>query len=79
MPVDRRTAITGAAALAALRTAAAATPDTAEVQMNTPTERVLGIGAFPVNWPIGNGADFRGVFDRHEHANAVTQPVRSGR
>lgn len=30
-------------------------------------ERVLGIGAFPVNWPLGNGADFRGVFDRHEH------------
>ena len=30
-------------------------------------ERVLGIGAFPVNWPIGNGADFKGVFDRHAH------------
>src|ERR1700728_17298 len=30
-------------------------------------ERVLGIGAFPVNWPIGNGADFKGVFDRREH------------
>jgi peptide chain release factor 3 len=28
-------------------------------------ERVLGIGAFPVNWPIGTGVDFRGVFDRH--------------
>jgi peptide chain release factor 3 len=27
-------------------------------------ERVLGIGAFPVNWPIGNGPDFRGVYDR---------------
>ena len=27
-------------------------------------ERVLGIGAFPVNWPIGSGFDFRGVFDR---------------
>src|SRR5436853_1112403 len=30
-------------------------------------ERVLKIGAFPVNWPIGNGPDFKGVFDRHEH------------
>jgi peptide chain release factor 3 len=28
-------------------------------------ERVLGIGAFPVNWPIGSGSDFQGVFDRH--------------
>lgn len=27
-------------------------------------ERVLGIGAFPVNWPIGTGLDFKGVYDR---------------
>jgi peptide chain release factor 3 len=27
-------------------------------------ERVLGMGAYPMNWPIGNGFDFRGVFDR---------------
>lgn len=29
-------------------------------------ERVLGIHAFPVNWPLGNGPTFRGVFDRLE-------------
>jgi peptide chain release factor 3 len=27
-------------------------------------ESVLGIGAFPVNWPLGTGPDFRGVYDR---------------
>ena len=27
-------------------------------------EQVLGIGAFPVNWPIGTGSEFQGVFDR---------------
>jgi peptide chain release factor 3 len=27
-------------------------------------EKVLGIGAFPVTWPMGNGPDFRGVYDR---------------
>src|SRR3954451_14754633 len=27
-------------------------------------ERVLDIEAFPVNWPIGSGIDFKGVFDR---------------
>jgi peptide chain release factor 3 len=27
-------------------------------------ERVLGIGAFPVNWPIGNGPEFQGIYDR---------------
>ena len=27
-------------------------------------ERVLGIGAFPVNWPVGAGFEFKGVFER---------------
>jgi peptide chain release factor 3 len=27
-------------------------------------ESVLGIGAYPVNWPLGTGPGFRGVFDR---------------
>src|SRR5437867_9426542 len=27
-------------------------------------ERVPGIAAYPVNWPIGTGPDFKGVYDR---------------
>jgi len=27
-------------------------------------EHVLGIGAFPMNWPLGTGFSFRGLFDR---------------
>ena len=27
-------------------------------------ERVLGISAYPMNWPLGDGSEFRGVFDR---------------
>ena len=27
-------------------------------------ETVLGIGTYPMNWPIGSGQNFRGVFDR---------------
>ena len=27
-------------------------------------EKVLGIGAFPVNWPIGTGFGFQGVYER---------------
>ncbi len=27
-------------------------------------ENVLGIGAFPVTWPLGSGQEFRGVYDR---------------
>ena len=30
-------------------------------------ESVLGIGAFPINWPLGNGPSFKGVYDRHTH------------
>ncbi|MCE9637188.1 MAG: peptide chain release factor 3 [Planctomycetes bacterium] len=29
-------------------------------------EQVLGLHTYPVNWPIGNGSDFRGVYDRKE-------------
>jgi peptide chain release factor 3 len=32
-------------------------------------ESVLGIQAYPVNWPLGDGPEFRGVFDRQ--ANLV--------
>ena len=48
-------------------------------------ESVLGIGTYPMNWPIGSGRNFRGVFDRQArsvlafegdgHANA-TKKVR---
>lgn len=27
-------------------------------------EKILGIAAFPVNWPMGSGPSFRGVYDR---------------
>lgn len=27
-------------------------------------ENVLGIGAYPMNWPLGSGDQFRGVYDR---------------
>src|SRR5262245_41847369 len=27
-------------------------------------EKVLGLAACPINWPLGDGRDFRGIFDR---------------
>ena len=30
-------------------------------------ENVLQLGAFPVNWPIGTGVEFKGIFDRLKH------------
>ena len=36
-------------------------------------ESVLGIKTCPMNWPIGNGKDFRGVYDRRtRHMHAFT-------
>ena len=29
-------------------------------------EAVLGIGAFAMNWPLGNGPDFKGLYDRRD-------------
>ncbi|MBV8117253.1 MAG: peptide chain release factor 3, partial [Candidatus Eremiobacteraeota bacterium] len=31
-------------------------------------ESVLGIGAYPMNWPLGNGDSFTGVYERRTHA-----------
>ena len=33
-------------------------------------EQVLGIRAYPMNWPIGMGPDFRGVYDRQAKRGA---------
>lgn len=34
-------------------------------------ENVLGIKSYPMNWPIGSGADFKGVYERHENSIQV--------
>ncbi|MFL5322011.1 MAG: peptide chain release factor 3 [Myxococcaceae bacterium] len=36
-------------------------------------EQVLGIRAYPMNWPIGMGPDFRGVYDRQKKVVHVFQ------
>ena len=42
-------------------------------------EKVLGIGAFPVNWPIGSGADFQGVYDRRTRQMHLFERVVGGK
>jgi peptide chain release factor 3 len=34
-------------------------------------ENVLGIKSYPMNWPIGSGADFKGVFERAKNTVQV--------
>jgi peptide chain release factor 3 len=41
-------------------------------------ERVLGIGAFPVNWPLGSGPTFRGVYDRQTKGVHLFERTREG-
>ena len=46
-------------------------------------ENVLGLGVFPMNWPLGNGPSFKGVYDRatrqvHLFERAVHGAKRAG-
>ncbi len=41
-------------------------------------EKVLGIGAFPVNWPLGSGPTFRGVYDRLAHKVHLFERTKGG-
>ena len=41
-------------------------------------ERVLGIGAFPMNWPIGTGFEFQGVYDRRAKQMHVFERTERG-
>ena len=41
-------------------------------------EEVLGIDAIPMNWPIGMGSDFRGVYDRVDRCALLFEGGRHG-
>jgi peptide chain release factor 3 len=41
-------------------------------------ENVLGIGAYPMNWPLGNGETFRGVYDRGSREVHVFERTQHG-
>jgi peptide chain release factor 3 len=41
-------------------------------------ERVLGIGTYPMNWPLGNGERFSGVFDRRTNEMHLFERVTHG-
>ena len=37
-------------------------------------EKELGIGTYPMNWPIGSGKEFKGVYDREHRQILQLQP-----
>jgi len=42
-------------------------------------ETEFGIGTYPMNWPIGSGDEFRGVYDRQKEAVWVYSDFHKGR
>ncbi len=42
-------------------------------------EDVLGIEAYPMNWPIGSGRILKGLYDRHNHRVELFEPGVEGR
>lgn len=41
-------------------------------------EDVLGIDTYPMNWPVGSGKEFKGVYDRGRKEILAFEPVQSG-
>jgi peptide chain release factor 3 len=41
-------------------------------------ERVLGVAAAPMNWPLGDGVDFRGVYDLEARALLLYERQKAG-
>jgi len=39
-------------------------PSKSPLELIDQLEKVLNLHAYPVNWPLGNGLDFKGVYDR---------------
>ncbi|HYG74195.1 MAG TPA: peptide chain release factor 3 [Planctomycetota bacterium] len=53
-------------------------PGREPLQLLGEIEEVLGIGAAPLNWPIGSGTDFQGVYDRLKKQVNLFEPVAHG-
>jgi len=41
-------------------------------------ENVLNLKAYPINWPLGNGPDFKGVYDRKEKQVHIFERLGKG-
>ncbi|MBF0331404.1 MAG: peptide chain release factor 3 [Candidatus Omnitrophica bacterium] len=53
-------------------------PSMSPLELIDQLEKVLNIHAFPVNWPLGNGPDFKGIFDRLSHQVHLFERVTAG-
>ncbi|MBN2077533.1 MAG: peptide chain release factor 3 [Spirochaetes bacterium] len=53
-------------------------PSMPSLELIDQLEQVLGLHAYPMNWPIGDGPTFRGVFDRTENEVHLFERVPGG-
>jgi peptide chain release factor 3 len=53
-------------------------PGNGPLPLLTEVEEVLGIRSVPVNWPIGQGHDFRGIYDRQSKMISLYEKVAHG-
>ncbi len=53
-------------------------PARAPLELLDELERVLGIQALPMNWPLGSGPEFRGVFDRETNEVHLFERTQGG-
>jgi peptide chain release factor 3 len=53
-------------------------PSKAPLELIDQLEKVLSIHAYPVTWPLGDGADFKGVYDRMKKEVHLFERVPGG-
>jgi peptide chain release factor 3 len=53
-------------------------PGKAPLELIDELETVLKIDAYPVNWPLGSGSDFKGVYDRLKNEAHLYERVAGG-
>ncbi|MFH1707644.1 MAG: peptide chain release factor 3 [Planctomycetota bacterium] len=53
-------------------------PSLSPLELIDQLEKVLNLHAYPVNWPLGNGADFKGIYDRMKKEVHLFERVPGG-
>jgi peptide chain release factor 3 len=53
-------------------------PSRPPLELMDELERVLNLHAYPVNWPLGNGPAFKGVFDRQKNEVHMFERLAKG-
>ncbi|HCE44868.1 MAG TPA: peptide chain release factor 3 [Lentisphaeria bacterium] len=53
-------------------------PSKSPLELIDQLEKVLDLHAYPINWPLGNGSDFKGIYDRSKKEVHLFERVPGG-